>query len=101
MNRRILLAACLLPVVLLVACEKKVTLENFDTVTVGMTLDQVENVFGKGELQVVQGSSISGAGILGGAATNSLETYTWRDGNKEISVTMKDGKVISKSHAGL
>ena len=101
MNRRMLLAACFLPAVLLVACEKTVTLDNFNTVAVGMTLDQVENMLGKGELQVIQGGSISAAGVLGGASQSSQETYTWREGNKEISVTMKDGKVISKSHAGL
>ncbi len=96
-----LIAAVVLPALLLVACEKKVTLDNFNSVNVGMTLSEVEMLLGAGTRQVVEGASISGAGVLGGAAQNSLDTYTWREGTKEISVTLKDGKVISKSHAGL
>jgi len=101
MMRHSFLAAFLVPALLLVACEKKVTLDNYNAIKVGMTQAEVENMLGKGELQVNSGASISGAGVLGGATQNSLDTYTWREGQKEISVTFKDGKVFTSSNGGL
>ncbi len=101
MIRNTFLAALVLPLLLLVSCEKKVTLDNYSILKEGMTQAEVETILGKGELQVNSGASISGAGVLGGATQNSLDTYTWREGTKEISVTFKDGKVASFSNGGL
>lgn len=81
------------------ACEQKVTVENLEKVKVGMTKGQVEVLLGKGEEQQSGGVGISGAGIAGGSSGSGGQvTYTWRKGNTELSVTYKDGKVVSTSH---
>lgn len=80
----------------LVACEDKVTQENFDKITLGMTEGQVQGILGKGERLDVGGMSISGAGIAGGASPNSQTTYEWKSKNTMISVTFDGGKVVQK-----
>lgn len=89
-----LFAGCLLTG--LVACDDKVSQENFDKITDGMTEGQVQGILGKGERLDVGGMSISGAGIASGAARNSQTTYEWKSGKTIISVTFQDGKMIQK-----
>lgn len=86
-------AAC---VFVLAACETKVTQENYDKITIGMTQGQVEGILGKGERQDVSGMNISGGGIASGSRTNSQSTYLWKDRNTLLSVTFEDGKVVTK-----
>ncbi len=81
----------------LTGCESKVNQENWDKITMGMTQGEVEGILGPGTRQEIQGTSISGAGIAGGAARNSLDTYLWKMGTKEVSITFKDGKVMAKN----
>jgi hypothetical protein len=81
----------------LTGCENKVSQENLDKITLGMTKGEVEGILGAGTRQVVQGMSISGGGVAGGSGTSSLDTYTWKLGTREVSITFKDGKVMSKS----
>ncbi len=102
MNQRLLVMWCvaiLACVCLLVGtgCESKVNQDNWDKITAGMTQSQVEGILGLGTKQEIQGTSISGAGMAGGAARNSLDTYLWKMGTKEVSITFKDGKVMSKN----
>ncbi|GJQ30125.1 MAG: hypothetical protein HBSAPP03_20090 [Phycisphaerae bacterium] len=89
-----LLAGCLL--VGLVACDDKLSQENFDKITIGMTEGQVQGILGKGERLDVGGMSISGAGVASGAARNSQVTYEWKKKNTMISITFADGKVVQK-----
>ena len=104
MNRILALVAaavCLLAVLPLAGCESKVSDENFDRITTGMTRDQVEAFMGEGEREDVSGVSISGAGIAGGSpAQPTTKTFSWKDGQKQIIVEFKDEKVISKRKAG-
>ncbi len=87
---------------ILVGCQERVSNENFDKISVGMTKDQVEHILGKGKRQDVGGVSISGSGIAGQAGgPGDTPTFIWESNGKEISVTFKDGKVISKGKAGL
>lgn len=80
-------------------CDKKVTIENYDKITIGMTFGEVEGFMGKGEKQEITGTGISAAGIA--SATRSLQdTYTWREGPKEMSVTIVADRVVGKSKAG-
>lgn len=79
--------------------EDKVNASNYDAITVGMTLGQVEGIMGKGEKQEVSGVSISGAGVAG-SARSTQDIYVWKSGLKEISVTIVADKVVSKSKAG-
>jgi hypothetical protein len=94
-------AVCVLVGVALCGCEDKITAENLALITPGMTMDQVVTILGEGERQELQGMSISAAGLAGGAASNSQTTYVWKGKGKEISVTFKDGKVVTTGRSGL
>lgn len=87
------LAACLLTG--LVACEDKLTRENYEKITVGMSQSEVFKILGKGQKEEPSGMNISGAGIASGSAQTNQTTYTWRKGNVEIGVTFENGKVVS------
>lgn len=75
--------------------------ENYDKVAVGMDLSQVERILGKGEEQANEGVSIGAGGLTGGAGRNSQKTYVWHEPNKDISIVVADGKVVSKNQSGL
>ncbi len=80
----------------LAGCEDHVTKANFDRITIGMPLSEVETIMGgKGDLEEVTGTSISGAGI-GSTATTPLNVYKWQKGLKAITVRVVDGKVVDK-----
>lgn len=85
-------------------CGDKLNDENYNAITVGMTKGEVEKLLGEsGERQEVSGVSISAAGVAGGSRSSGDQfTYVWKSSNgvKEISITTKDGKVISKSKVG-
>ncbi len=93
--------AALVSVAALTACESKLNQENYDKITVGMDLTQVERILGKGEEQANQGTSIGAGGLTGGAGRNSQKTYVWHEPNKDISVVVAEGKVVSKNKSGL
>lgn len=97
-----LFAALVMMMLSLVGCgEDKLTMENYNTIQPGMTLAQAEMALGgEGEKQQSGGVSISGAGIGSGANAN-ISVYVWKGKGKEVSVTIKDGKVLSKGHSGL
>src|SRR5947207_1388336 len=88
---------------LLVACESKVSEENFDRITDGMSYSAVSDILGSGEEQVAEGGfGISGGGVLGGSQpkVSNMKTYLWREKGHEITVTFVDDKVIQKANAG-
>lgn len=86
---------------ILAACEETVTAENYDQIQVDMALHEVESIMGgKGEDITPSGTNISGGGLTSGS-NSSEKTYSWRDGSKEITVTVADGKVVRKAKAGL
>lgn len=80
----------------LVACEDKVTQENYDKITMGMSQAEVFKILGKGNREEPTGMNISGAGIAGGSNQTSQTTYTWRSGNTEIGITFENGKVVNR-----
>jgi hypothetical protein len=87
-------ALCLLP---LVGCEEKITVESFDKIQTGMTIYEVEKIMGgKGTMEERSGSNISSGGIATGSGGATEQVYSWRKANKEITVTVKDGKVLRK-----
>lgn len=92
----LLAASAICIVVPLAGCEDTVTQASFDQIQIGMPLHEVEAIMGgKGELEQVTGTSISGAGI-GSTQTAPPNIYKWQKGVKMITVTVKDGKVIDK-----
>ena len=81
-------AVCGLPVVwALAGCGSKVTKSNFDQITNGMTLAQVEGILGKGA---------ESTGVAG-----SAKVVTWTDANKTITITFANDKVVLKASNGL
>lgn len=93
--------AALVSAAALTACESKLNQENFDKITVGMDISEVERILGKGEEQANGGVSIGAGGLTGGAAHNSQKTYVWHEPKKDISVVVAEGKVVSKNKSGL
>jgi hypothetical protein len=79
------LALCLI----LAGCGSKVTKDNFDKISTGMTESQVEAIMGKGEEQ-------SAAVAVPGMSV-SAKTIVWKDGEKSISVVFTNGKVSGKA----
>lgn len=95
------LAFVILLCFMLAACENKISNENYELITNGMSRSSVEDILGPGEKQETGGTSISAAGIAGSNRSNQI-IYSWRKGQAEISVTFDtNGKVINKSKSGL
>jgi uncharacterized lipoprotein YajG len=95
------LFACLL----LAGCNKsKVTQENYDKITTGMTLEEVEAILGPGS-QVGDGQGVAnqfGVDVSGGnMRPSSLVQYIWESGGKSITVAFRQEKVAGKSKVGL
>lgn len=95
-------AAGLVVAAAVVGCENKVSEESFDQVNVGMTIDDVEHVLGKGEVDESGGYSISSGGVIGGSsdAQARRKTVNYKDGKKMIIVEYADNKVVSKRKVG-
>ncbi len=83
-----------LGIIVLAGCGSKVTKSNYDQITNGMTLAQVEGILGKGA------ESSGAAGAIGSLA-GSGKIVTWKDGAKTITVTFANDKVILKALSGL
>jgi hypothetical protein len=96
MTHKVLLFCLLAAFVLAgpIGCGSKVTKENLDQVTDGMTMEQVEKVLGGAGEKASAGASVGGLTVTG-------DVYTWKNGDKEINVVFKDGKVVGKSSKNL
>lgn len=86
---------------ILPGCEDHLNQASYERIKVGMTVGEVEGIMGgKGDLETVTGTSISGAGI-GSTSTAPPNIYKWEHGTKKITITVKDGKVIEKGLSGI
>ncbi len=81
----------LLTLVFVFACGTKVTRENFDKITTGMTVDEVHGILGSPD-------DTRSAGVQG-IASGSVEV--WKDGEKSITVTFMNGKVATSIQSNL
>ena len=101
MNRRFALAACIATLAL-AGCGDAINQDTYDQITVGMTLEKVNEILGgEGTREDVSGVSISGAGVAGGSrVSSSVRTYTWSEGSEKIVIDFADGKVLSKRKVG-
>ena len=88
----VLLAAA--AVVLPLAGCNKVNTDNYEKIENGMSIEEVEDILGKGEK--VQGGSLSVGDI-----DASGHTYSWKSGDKVITVTFVNEKVVAKAAEGL
>jgi hypothetical protein len=80
----------------LFSCSGKLNKDNYDKISNGMSVSQVESILGKGESQA---SSSVDLGEYGGNV--SSEVMTWQSGTKVISITFSNGKVMAKTQNGL
>jgi len=83
-----------LGIIVLAGCGSKVTKSKFDQIKTGMTLAQVEGILGKGT------ESTGAAGAIAGLA-GSAKVVTWKDGDKTITVTFANDKVVLTAASGL
>lgn len=94
---RILLKSAIISLsIFLVSCSGKLNKDNYDKISNGMSVSQVESILGKGESQA---SSSVDLGEYGGNV--SSEVMTWQSGTKVISITFSNGKVMAKAQNGL
>ena len=82
--------------VMLTGCSGKINKDNYNKISNGMSISQVESKLGKGESQA---SSSYDLGDYGGNI--SSEVVTWQKGMKIISITFSNGKVMAKGNSGL
>ena len=87
-------------------CTKdKVTQANFDKITTGMTLDQVQAILGKGTKDDSPGASNVaaqfGVDLPGQQGPSRGDTFVWEKGEKKITVVLLDDKVVWKGNSGL
>jgi hypothetical protein len=95
--------AAVVCVLSLAGCGAPINEDTYAQITDGMTYEDVKRIMGSdGELQDGAGFSIGGGGVLGQGKGISADykVRTWRDGNKEITVTFANGKMIMKNKAG-
>jgi hypothetical protein len=91
--------ACLLLVgmaaTMLAGCGgSKVSKSNFDKVQIGMTQAEVEKILGKGTEEAGAGGAVGGIAASG-------KILSWTDGEKKITITFVNDKVVTKIPSGL
>lgn len=82
---------------------------NFDKINNGMSEAEVDGILGKGEEQASAGVNLPGQplNIPGGVNVSlpgisaSVKVKKWHEGDRSITVTYSDGKVVSKTQSGL
>ncbi len=82
----------------------KVTKENFAKIKNDMTLQQVEAILGSGSKQGGDASAMGaqfGVDIGASAPPPSTVDYLWERGNKSITITFRNGKVVATKNSGL
>jgi len=94
--RTLLKSAIISLSIFLVSCSGKLNKDNYDKISNGMSVSQVESILGKGESEA---SSSVDLGEYGGNI--SSEVMTWQSGTKVISITFSNGKVMAKAQNGL
>ena len=94
--RTLLKSAIISLSIFLLSCSGKLNKDNYDKISNGMSVSQVESILGKGESQA---SSNVDLGEYGGNI--SSEVMTWQSGTKVISITFSNGKVMAKAQNGL
>jgi len=101
MKRSAFLTVAAVAMCTLVGCKDKLTSANYDAVATGMTLQQIEAILGKGEKQEITGVSISAGGVASSGSSSSQLIMVWKENGKEITVTFKDGKAVTKGQYGV
>jgi len=82
-----------LGMVTVIGCSK-VSKSNYDKIKDGMTLDEVQSILGKG----TEKGGVAGA--IGDIA-GSGKVLVWEEGDKNITITFANDKVVKKFSKGL
>ncbi len=85
--------AMALVVTVFAACGSSVSQSNFDKIKDGMTEAEVESILGKP-------SDSGGGGLSAGGISISAGGKVWADGDRKITITFANGKVVSKLKSG-
>ncbi|MCA9298629.1 MAG: hypothetical protein KDA28_06160 [Phycisphaerales bacterium] len=104
MTRLILIVtSCLASLLLLAACEQKVTLENYEQITLDVTtLSEAKSILGDGRNETTSGVGISSSGMMQSSTQNSDETWIFEEGDAMIILTVnEDDIVVSKRKKNL
>jgi uncharacterized alpha/beta hydrolase family protein len=91
-----ILTVLLFSATILTSCSGKINKDNYEKISDGMSISQVESILGEGESNA---SSSVDLGEYGGNI--SSEVMTWQSGMKVISITFSNGKVMAKAQSGL
>lgn len=107
-NRTVAGALAGVAIVCAAGCTSKLTKENYDKVTRGMTVEEVFALLGPGEKQTEGQASNVAAGIAmglpgagGKKAPSNREVYMWKENRIEISISFDSGKMVDKAQLGL
>jgi hypothetical protein len=94
----VVLALCLL----IPACVKnKVTKVNYEKITDGMTMAEVEKILGKGEKETDGGGMAAQVGVaIPSAPASAGQRYKWEGGDNSITINFIDGMVKGKYATG-
>ncbi len=89
------LAICLL----VPACKSKVTKANYDKITDGLALEDVEKILGKGSKETGDGSNVAGqfgVAITAPPTVGGGDVYVWETNTATVRITFKQGKVVHR-----
>lgn len=93
--------AVLIPFLFVASCKQKVTEDNFKLIKVGMTLNEVQAFLGKGEKLEQEGRGIESYGVGSPGKTNKdQDVWLFKEDSREITITVKAGKVIDMNKIG-
>jgi hypothetical protein len=87
---------------LLGGCDEKLTDENYERISNGMSISEVEGIIGSGTREDSGGYGMTSAGIPtgGDSGSSKQQTYTWEEDGKQVVIVFNDGKMMSKSKIG-
>lgn len=90
--KKLLIVGIVLGLFVVTGCSK-VSQENYDKISTGMTVNEVEGILGGGKVE-------GGGGLAVGGVELSGKVMQWGDEAKHIKVTFANSKVVAKSKAG-
>ncbi|HEV3203525.1 MAG TPA: hypothetical protein VGY77_04040 [Gemmataceae bacterium] len=100
------MALLLMVALILPGCgNSKVTKANYDSIQIGMTLEEVQGILGTGKKEEGDGAGVAAqygvdVGVTASRAKGPDE-YVWENGEKKISAFFANGKVVNKNSKGL
>jgi hypothetical protein len=85
----------------LIGCKSKVNQANFDKITEGMTLEEVEKILGEGfKLGVASSATVHGVDLPGARPIGGGDTYIWESDRKKITIIFVKDRVKWKDITG-